>query len=207
MTVRPHLSPMLSRLRESATISATRRARELKKAGRDVLVISGGEPDFDTPRHIKSAAMAAIEAGQTKYTSTDGTQEQREAVAAKFARENSLPVSSEEVIVGTGAKQIIFNALLATVGAGDEAIIPTPSWVSYADIVELAGDVPVLVECSRADRFKDQAGDPAPGDHAAHEMADPEFAEQSDRRGALGGRAPTLCRRPARAPAGDNHVG
>lgn len=157
MTTQPHLSPMLSRLRESATIGTTRKAREMKQAGRDVLVISGGEPDFDTPEHIKAAACAAIAGGQTKYTATDGTPELKAAVTNKLARDNAIHVAPENVMIGTGAKQIIFNALMSTIGPGDEAVIPTPSWVSYPDIVELVGGKPVLVECSRADGFKIKA--------------------------------------------------
>lgn len=154
MTMHPPLSPMLDRLRESATIGMTRRARELKEAGRDVLVISGGEPDFDTPGHIKKAAVEAIAAGQTKYTATGGTNELRQAVARKFKRENGLDVPPGGIVIGTGAKQLIFNALLATVASGDEVIIPSPSWVSYPDIVELLDGRPVLLECSRAEGFK-----------------------------------------------------
>jgi len=154
MTMHPQLSPMLARLRESATIGMTRRARELKAAGRDVLVISGGEPDFDTPDHIKQAAFAAIAGGQTKYTATDGTTELKQAVAHKFKRDSGLDFPLAGIVIGTGAKQLIFNALMATVAAGDEVVIPTPSWVSYPDIVELMGGKPVLLECSRADGFK-----------------------------------------------------
>lgn len=154
MTAHPALSPMLDRLRESATIGMTRRARELKEAGRDVLVISGGEPDFDTPAHIKKAAVDAIAAGQTKYTATGGTNELRQAVGRKFKRENGLDGPLGGIVIGTGAKQLIFNALLATVSSGDEVVIPTPSWVSYPDIVELLGGRPVLLECSRAEAFK-----------------------------------------------------
>lgn len=152
----PHqrLSPMLDRLRESATISVTRRARELKNAGHDILQISGGEPDFDTPDHIKEAAKAAIDAGKTKYTPTEGTPELKAAVVEKLKRDNCVSVKAEQVVIGTGAKQIIFNALMSTISTGDEAVIPTPSWVSYPDIVELAGGKPVIVECPRSQGFK-----------------------------------------------------
>lgn len=154
MNAHPHLSPMLDRLRESATIGVTRRARELKNAGHDILQISGGEPDFDTPEHIKAAAKAAIDAGLTKYTPTEGTTELKAAVVSKLQRENGVTVTPQQVVIGTGAKQLIFNALMATISTGDEAVIPTPSWVSYPDIVELAGGKPVIVECSRSDSFK-----------------------------------------------------
>jgi aspartate aminotransferase len=150
---------MMPRLRESSTIAFTRRARELKSAGRDVLVISGGEPDFPTPPHIRQAAVAAIEAGQTKYTSTEGTPALKAAIAEKFRRENGLNYQPGQVVVGTGAKQVIFNALMATIGPGDEAVIPTPSWVSYPDIVELAGGTPVFVPCRRDNGFKMTAAD------------------------------------------------
>jgi aspartate aminotransferase len=154
MDAHARLSPMLERLRESATISVTRRARELKNAGRDILQISGGEPDFDTPDHIKAAAKAAIDAGMTKYTPTDGTPELKAAVVQKLWRDNGLSVTPQQVVIGTGAKQLIFNALMATISTGDEAVIPTPSWVSYPDIVELAGGTPIIVECPRSDGFK-----------------------------------------------------
>src|SRR5262245_43419954 len=132
---------MLMRLRESATIKATSKARELKRTGHDVLVISGGEPDFDTPDHIKAAAVKAIRDGFTKYTPTEGTPELRAAIASKLARDNGITVTAEQVIAGTGGKQVIFNAFLATVAPGEEAVIPRPCWVSYPDIVELAGGV------------------------------------------------------------------
>lgn len=148
------LSPMLGRLRESATIATTAKARALKRAGRDVLVTSGGEPDFDTPDHIKDAAIKAIRDGFTKYTPTEGIAELRQAIVEKFARDNGMTVKPEEVIVGAGAKQVVFDALIATLTAGDEAVIPRPSWVSYADIVELAGAAPVFIDCRKSDGFK-----------------------------------------------------
>jgi aspartate aminotransferase len=149
-----HLSPMLSRLRESATIGTTRKARQLKAAGRDVLVISGGEPDFDTPEHIKEAAHAAIRDGFTKYTPTDGTPDLKAAIIEKLGRDNGIAAQPNEVIVGAGGKQVIFNALVATIAPGDEAVIPRPCWVSYPDIVEMAGGTPVFIETSRQNGFK-----------------------------------------------------
>ena len=149
-----HLSPMLTRLRESATVKTTNKARELKMRGRDVLVISGGEPDFDTPDHIKEAAIKAIRDGFTKYTPTEGTPELRNAICAKLARENGIKVVPQQVIAGTGGKQVIFNALIATISPGDEAVIPRPCWVSYPDIVELAGGAPVYIDCDKANGFK-----------------------------------------------------
>jgi aspartate aminotransferase len=150
----PHLSPMLERLRESATIKTTRKARALKAAGKDILVISGGEPDFDTPDHIKEAAIAAIRAGDTKYTPTEGTPELKKAILAKLARDNGISATQDQVIVGTGGKQVIFNALVATIAPGDEAVIPRPCWVSYPDIVEMAGGKPVYVDTQRQHGFK-----------------------------------------------------
>ena len=147
-------SPMLERLRESATIGATRKARALKAAGRDVLVISGGEPDFDTPDHIKDAAIKAMREGATKYTATDGTPALKAAIAQKMARDNGITARLSEIMVGTGGKQVIFNALVATIGPGDEAVIPLPSWVSYPDIVEMAGGKPVFVATERQNGFK-----------------------------------------------------
>ena len=149
-----HLSPLLERLRESGTIEVTRRARQLKAAGRDVLVISGGEPDFDTPDHIKDAAAEAIRAGKTKYTPTEGTPELKAAIIAKLARDNGITAKPSEIIVGTGGKQVLFNALVATIGPGDEAVIPRPCWVSYPDIVEMCGGTPVFVDTERQNGFK-----------------------------------------------------
>lgn len=153
------LSPLMDRLRESATIAATRKARALQRAGKDVLVISGGEPDFDTPEHIKQAAIRAIASGMTKYTPTDGIPELKAAIVAKLARDNGIGVAPEQVIVGTGGKQIIFNALMATLAPGDEVVIPRPCWVSYPDIVELAGATPVYLDCRRDNGFKLDADD------------------------------------------------
>ncbi len=148
------LSPMLTRLRESTTVKTTKKARELKESGRDILVISGGEPDFDTPDHIKEAAIRAIRDGFTKYTPTEGTAELRKAICAKLANENGINVEPRHVIAGTGGKQVIFNALIATISPGDEAVIPRPYWVSYPDIVELAGGVPVYIDCTKENGFK-----------------------------------------------------
>jgi aspartate aminotransferase len=147
-------SPILERLRESATIGTTNKARALKSAGRDVLVISGGEPDFDTPEHIKEAAIQAMRDGLTKYTPTDGTPTLKAAIVHKMARDNGIKVQANEIIVATGGKQVIFNALVATVGPGDEAVIPRPCWVSYPDIIEMTGGTPVFVDTERQNGFK-----------------------------------------------------
>ncbi len=148
------LNQAVRRIRPSATLAVTARAAELKAAGRDVIALGAGEPDFDTPDHIKEAAIAAIRRGETKYTKVDGTPALKEAVIAKFRRENGLDYGPEEVIVSSGGKQVIFNALAASVDPGDEVIIPAPYWVSYPEIVAFAGGVPRIVETAIADGFK-----------------------------------------------------
>ncbi len=153
------ISDALLRVKPSATIAATQKARELKAAGRDIISLSIGEPDFDTPDNIKRAAIAAIERGETKYTPVAGIQPLREAIAAKFKRENGLDYKPSQTIVGTGGKHILFNALLATVNPGDEVIIPAPYWVSYPDMVEIAGGTPVPVETRMEHGFKLQPED------------------------------------------------
>ena len=145
------LAPRMARFKRSPTNAITQRARELKAAGRDVVTVSSGEPDFDTPDHIKEAAKAALDRGATKYTTVDGTAELKAAVAAKFRDENGLDYGADQISVGTGGKQVIFNALMATVGDGDEVVIPAPHWVSYPDIVRVAGGTPTIVE-TRADK-------------------------------------------------------
>ncbi|MDE8348153.1 MAG: pyridoxal phosphate-dependent aminotransferase [Acidocella sp.] len=149
----------MNRINPSPTMAITAKARALKAAGQDIISLSAGEPDFDTPAHIKNAAIAAIQAGDTKYTDVSGTMALRKAVAAKFKRDSGLDYKPEEVMVSTGGKQIIFNAMLATVQAGDEIIIPTPCWVSYPDIVALAEGTPVFVPCSQNSGFKLRAED------------------------------------------------
>ncbi len=144
----------LDRIAPSQTITVTAKARALKAAGRDVIGLSSGEPDFDTPQNIKDAAIRAIQDGQTKYTDVAGTPALRQAVAAKFKRDSGIDYKPEEIIIATGGKQVIFNAMLATINAGDEAIIPTPCWVSYPDIVTLAEGVPVFVPCGQNAGFK-----------------------------------------------------
>ncbi len=144
----------LDRIAPSQTITVTAKARALKAAGRDVIGLSSGEPDFDTPQNIKDAAIKAIQDGQTKYTDVAGTPALRQAVAAKFKRDSGIDYKPEEIIIATGGKQVIFNAMLATINAGDEAIIPTPCWVSYPDIVTLAEGVPVFVPCGQNAGFK-----------------------------------------------------
>jgi aspartate aminotransferase len=135
----------------------TQKARALKAAGRDVIGLGAGEPDFDTPEHIREAAKAAIDRGETRYTDIDGTPALKQAIVDKFRRENGLDYKLEEVTVGTGGKQVLFNALMATLDAGDEVIIPAPYWVSYPDMVNLAEGTPVIVNCGENSKFKMQA--------------------------------------------------
>ncbi|WP_425092073.1 pyridoxal phosphate-dependent aminotransferase [Tropicimonas sp. S265A] len=148
------LSTSLARVKPSPTIAVTNKARELKAAGKDVIGLGAGEPDFDTPENVKAAAKAAIDAGKTKYTAVDGIPELKEAICAKFKRDNGLDYTPEQVSVGTGGKQILINALMATLNPGDEVIIPAPYWVSYPDMVLLAGGEPVIAEASMQTGFK-----------------------------------------------------
>lgn len=144
----------LKRVKPSPTIAMTTLAQELKAQGRDIISLSAGEPDFDTPEHIKQAAAAAIAAGKTKYTAPDGMPELKQAICKKFSRENALEYHPSQISVGTGGKQTLFNALMATLNAGDEVIIPAPYWVSYPDMVLLAGGTPVIVATDVKDNYK-----------------------------------------------------
>ena len=148
------LAARLSRIKPSPTIAISGKARALKQAGRDIIALSAGEPDFDTPDAIKEAAIAAIRRGETKYTDVDGTAALKQAIIDKFKRENGLSYSKEQISVGTGGKQILYNALMASLSPGDEVIIPAPYWVSYPDMVELAEGVPVSVACGENAGFK-----------------------------------------------------
>ena len=148
------LSQALERIRPSPTVAITAEARRLAAEGRDIIALSAGEPDFDTPDHVKAAAHAAIDRGETKYTSPEGLPELRRAVADKFRRENGLDVAPSQVVVSTGGKQVLFNALIATLNPGDEVIVPAPYWVSYPDIVALAGARPVIVPTTAEAGFK-----------------------------------------------------
>ncbi|MEM8731008.1 MAG: pyridoxal phosphate-dependent aminotransferase [Pseudomonadota bacterium] len=141
------LSATLDRVKPSPTVAVTTKARELKAAGHDVIGLGAGEPDFDTPDNIKEAAIAAIRAGYTKYTAPDGIPELKDAICAKFTRDNDLTYAPSQISVSTGGKQVLYNALMATLNPGDEVIIPAPYWVSYPDMVQLAGGTPVIVEC------------------------------------------------------------
>ena len=144
------LSATLSRVKPSPTIAVTTKAQELKAAGRDVIGLGAGEPDFDTPQHIKDAGIAAINAGKTKYTAVDGIPELKQAICAKFKRDNGLSYTPAQVSVGTGGKQVLYNAFMATLNAGDEVIIPAPYWVSYPDMVLLAGGERRRLEITRS---------------------------------------------------------
>src|SRR3954449_3374231 len=149
------LSDTLSRIKPSPTIAVTDKARALKQAGRDVIGLGAGEPDFDTPDNIKQAAIRAIESGRaSKYTAVDGIPELKSAVVRKFKRENNLDYKPSQIIIGTGGKQVLYNALIATINPGDEVIIPAPYWVSYPDMVMLAGGTPVEVVTTMKHGFK-----------------------------------------------------
>ena len=155
----PFIATRLSNIKPSPTIAVTQKARELKAAGRNIIGLGAGEPDFDTPDNIKEAAIAAIRSGDTKYTAVDGTPALKKAICAKFKRENGLEYTPEQVTVGTGGKQVLYNALMATLNPGDEVIVPAPYWVSYPDMVLLADGVPVPVECPESAGFKLQPAD------------------------------------------------
>jgi aspartate aminotransferase len=153
------LADALSRVKPSATIAVSQKARELKAKGRDVIGLGAGEPDFDTPDNIKAAAVDAINRGETKYTPVSGIPELRKAIAAKFKRENNLDYDWQQTIVGTGGKQILFNAFMATLNAGDEVVIPAPYWVSYPEMVAICGGTPVFVSTTIENDFKLQPAD------------------------------------------------
>lgn len=150
----PFLSDTLARVKPSPTIAVTTKAAQLKAEGKDVIGLGAGEPDFDTPQNIKDAAKRAIDAGRTKYTAVDGIPELKAAICAKFLRENGLTYTPQQVTVGAGGKQILYNALMATCNPGDEVIIPAPYWVSYPDMVLLAGGTPVPVVAGIETNFK-----------------------------------------------------
>ncbi len=153
------ISDALNRIQPSATIAISTKALTLQAEGKNVIGLAAGEPDFDTPDNIKDAAIAAIKMGKTKYTAVDGIPELKKAIVDKFARENGLTYKTSQVSVGTGGKQVLFNALMATINPGDEVIVPAPYWVSYPDIVMLAGGVPVIVQGPAEKGFKLQAAD------------------------------------------------
>ena len=201
----PFLSAALDRVKPSATIAVTDKARVLKAAGRNVIGLGAGEPDFDTPANIKLAAIHAIEAGKTKYTAVDGIPELKEAIAAKFQRENGLTYKPNQIIVGTGGKQVLYNALMATINPGDEVIIPAPYWVSYPEMVALAGGEPVPVVCTAAAWFQAAARCAGKGDHAEDQMDHPLLAVEPDRRRLFARRTEGDHRRAGEASAGLGH--
>ncbi len=151
------IAESFSRIKPSPTMAVTQKAAELKAAGCDVIGLGAGEPDFDTPDNIKAAAISAIEAGETKYTAVAGTTALRDAIVAKFKHDNGLTYSTNQIIVGAGGKQVLYNALMASLNPGDEVIIPAPYWVSYPDMTLLADGTPVIVECGQEHGFKLQA--------------------------------------------------
>ena len=153
------ISDSLKRIKPSPTIAVTQKARELRAAGKDVIGLGAGEPDFDTPDNIKEAAIKAIKNGDTKYTAVDGTSELKKAIVDKFKRENNLNYTTDQITVGAGGKHVIYNLMMATLNKGDEVIIPAPYWVSYPDIVLLAGANPIVIECSEEQGFKLTAKD------------------------------------------------
>ena len=148
------ISDSLKKIKPSPTIAVTQKARELKAAGKDVIGLGAGEPDFDTPDNIKQAAIKAINDGDTKYTAVDGTPALKKAIVEKFKKENNLDYTTDQITVGAGGKHVIYNAMMATLNEGDEVIVPAPYWVSYPDIVLLAGGKPVVMECNEKQGFK-----------------------------------------------------
>ena len=148
------ISDSLKKIKPSPTIAVTQKARELKAAGKDVIGLGAGEPDFDTPENIKQAAIKAINEGDTKYTAVDGTPALKKAIVEKFKKENNLDYTTDQITVGAGGKHVIYNAMMATLNEGDEVIVPAPYWVSYPDIVLLAGGKPVVMECNEKQGFK-----------------------------------------------------
>ena len=197
----------LSLIKPSPTMAITAMAAEMKAAGRDVIGLGAGEPDFDTPENVKAAGIEAIRAGETKYTRVDGLPALKEAVCRKFKRENDLDYAPEQISVGSGAKHVLYNALMAGVDAGDEVIVPAPYWVSYPDMVRLAEGEPVIVPARAEDGFKLRPGGARRGDHAPDQVAHLQLAQQPHRRGLFAGRD----RRPgpgaARPPAGGRACG
>ena len=200
------LSETMKRIKPSPTIAVTDKARALKQAGRDVIGLGAGEPDFDTPDNIKQAAIKAIESGRaSKYTAVDGIPELKAAVSRKFKRENNLDYKPSQIIVGTGGKQVLYNALMATLNPGDEVIIPAPYWVSYPDMVLLAGGTPVEVDDHDGERLQDEARGAREGDHAAHQVDHLQLAVEPDRRRLHQGGAEGGHRRADAASAGACH--
>ena len=176
-------SAALGRIQPSPTLAITSKVLELKRAGVDVIGLGAGEPDFDTPDFVKEAAIEAIRAGKTKYTNVDGTAELKDAIAAKFKRDNGLDYTPAQITVNVGGKHTLFNAIVATVDAGDEVIVPAPYWVSYPDVVQFAGGTPVFVACGADQHYKLRPEQLEAAITPQDQVADPQFAVQPDRRG------------------------
>ena len=153
------IAKRMSLIKPSPTMAVTKMAAEMKAAGQDIIGLGAGEPDFDTPDHIKNAAIEAIKNGETKYTAVDGTPALKKAIAKKFYKDNSIKYNIDEIIVSVGGKQVLYNALMSSINPGDEVIIPLPFWVSYPDMVSLAGGVPIIVEGKEKNNFKIQPED------------------------------------------------
>ena len=199
------IADSLNRIQPSATIAVSMKARQLKAAGRDIISLSAGEPDFDTPENIKQAAVKALAEGKTKYTDVDGIPELKAAIVRKFKRENNLDYKPNQISVGTGGKQVIYNALLATLNPGDEVIIPAPCWVSYADIVMLADAQAGVRRDQARGRLPPEAGGARGGHHAEDQVADLQLAVEPDGRRLLEGRDQGADGRAAEASARLDH--
>ena len=195
------LAESLNRVKPSATMAVVQKARDLTAAGRSVISLGAGEPDFDTPDNIKKAAVEAIARGETKYTPVAGIVPLREAIVKKFKRENNLDYTAAQVIVGTGGKQILYNAFAATMNPGDEVIIPAPYWVSYPEMVAINGGEPVIVEHHAGERLQAAGEGSRSRDHAEDEVAASELAVEPVGRGLHPCRDQGADRRAAEARA------
>ena len=197
----PTLAPRMSRFKPSPSQIATARARDLRAEGRTIVSLTAGEPDFPTPRHVKQAVLDAMEMNNTKYTPINGTIPMRQAVSAKFKRENNLDYGLDQITVGAGTKQILFNCLMASVSSGDEVIVPAPYWTSYPDIVKMAGGTPVCRHCGPESGVQNAPEQLEEAINAGNKMADPVVSQQPQRRYVYRGRVAGLCRRAGQASA------
>ena len=177
------VSRRVQRVKPSPTLAVTARAARLKSEGKDIIGLGAGEPDFDTPAHIAQAGIEAIRGGFTRYTNVDGIDELKDAIIAKFKRDNGLTYERSQILVSSGAKQTIYNLCMALLDPGDEAVIPAPYWVSYPDMVLLADGLPVMPFAGMAQGYKITAAAAGSGDHAQDPAAAPQQPLQSDRRG------------------------
>ena len=192
------VSKRVQRVKPSPTVALTGRVAQLKAEGKDIIGLGAGEPDFDTPAHIAEAGIEAIRKGFTRYTPVEGNADLKDAIIAKFKRENGLDYKRSQILVSTGAKQTIFNLILALIDPGDEVVIPAPYWVSYPDMVMLADGVPVMPYAGAGSGLQDHAGAARSGDHAEDATVHSEQPEQSDRR-RLHARGAARARRSADA--------